>query len=209
MNALARFPDTIHRDGALRWEGRPGWRSAAFRIWRVRLVASWFALLLLDGVRLAFAEPADRPRLLAGAVTLVAAATLACGILTLLAWLTRRTTTYRIGDGQVEMRFGIALKATLVIPFCAIEQVGVRIHRDGSGDVALRLKPGRNVFYAKLWPHVRPWSVFRPQPTLRCIAAPGAVATALSRDIAATEALRARLAAPIMAPSLADAAERA
>jgi hypothetical protein len=197
MNAVARVsepatpiaaPEALE---AFRWEGRPAWRPAALRIWRVGFVAAWFALLGLDGVRLFLTEPANRPRLAAGAVTLAAAALIACGILLVLAWLTRRTTTYRIGDGGVEMRFGIALKAALVIPFCAIERVDVRVHADGSGDVALKLKPGPGVAYLKLWPHVRPWSLLRSEPALRCIPAAGAVAARLSREIAVTERLRA------------------
>jgi hypothetical protein len=176
------------------WQGRPGWRSAAFRIWRVRLVAAWFCLLLLDGLRLFLVEPHDRPRIVAGALAIVVVGLAACAILVFLAWLTGRTTQYAVGDGQVKMRFGIALKATLIIPYCAIERVGVRIHGDGdgAGDVALRLKPGRGVFYPKLWPHVRPWSLFRPEPTLRCVPEAGVVATRLSRAIAQTEAARAR-----------------
>jgi hypothetical protein len=191
MNAPVRFDPIAAAPGAYRWEGRPAWLPGAFRIWRLRLVAAWFAVLLLDGVRLFLTEPADRPRLIAGAITLVIAAALACLILATLAWFTRRTTTYQIGDGRVELRYGIAIKATLVIPFCAIEKVGVRVHRDGTGDVALRLKPGPSVIYPKLWPHVRPWSLFRPEPALRCVVGAGAVAASLSREIAATERLRA------------------
>jgi hypothetical protein len=196
MNAFAKFPALKPANDAWGWEGRPTWTASAFRIWRVRLVAAWFGFLLLDGVRLFLTEPADRPRLIAGAITLAGAAVIACSVLTGLAWLTRRTTTYRIGDGEVEMRFGIALKARLVIPFCAIEKVDVRVHRDGAGDIALRLKPGPSVMYPKLWPHVRPGSLMRPEPAMRCVPGAGAVAASLCREIAATERLRAALLAP-------------
>jgi hypothetical protein len=199
VNAFDRFEPVAASPEDFSWVDRPSWRAGAFRIWRVRLVGAWFAILLLDGVRLFLTEPADRPRLVAGAITLVTAGLIACAILTTLAWLTRRTTTYRIGEGQVEMRYGIALKATLVIPFCAIEQVSVRVHRDGAGDVALRLKPGPGVIYPKLWPHVRPGSLFRPEPALRCVPAAGAVAASLSREIAATERLRAAFSAKVAA----------
>jgi hypothetical protein len=199
MNAPVRFDQIAASPEAYHWQGRPAWRSGAFRIWRVRLVAAWFAMLLLDGARLFLTEPADRPRLIAGAITLLASALIACGILTALAWFTRRTTAYRIGDGKVEMRYGIALQSTLVIPFCAIEKVSVRVHRDGAGDVALRLKPGPSVAYPKLWPHVRPWSFVRPEPALRCVPGAGAVAASLSREVAATERLRAAYLADVEA----------
>ena len=174
-------------DGTTAWQGRPAWASAAIRIWKVRIVAIYFALLLADGARLAFAgagegAPSD---VLVGDAKLLATAVIAVGGLLLLAWLTKRTTLYSIDDRQVTLKYGIALQATLVIPFGAIEHVGVRVHRDHTGDVALRLKDGQHVVYPKLWPHARPWRLFRAEPMLRCIPQAGVVAALLCRKIAA------------------------
>ena len=105
--------------------------------------------------------------------------------LVVMAALTARTTRYSIDARTVTLRYGVALPATLVIPFAAIEHVGVRIHRDGTGDVALRLKPGPSVFYPKLWPHARPWRLRRAEPMLRCVPDAGVSAALLCRALAA------------------------
>ncbi len=167
------------------WEGRPGWWASAVHIWKVRWVAAYFAVLAADGLRLAFAAPAQRTAAWgAEGRLLVVSAIVLCGLL-LLAALTRRTTRYTIESRSVTLRYGLALRATLVIPFAAIEAVAARTHRDGTGDVALRLKPGPGVIYPKLWPHVRPWPLLRAEPMLRCVPDAGVAAALLCRALSA------------------------
>jgi hypothetical protein len=194
MNAITRLDVSQAlplEETAAAWRGRPAWRSAAIRIWKARIVAVYFALLLADGVRLAFAGVDPRAEVMVGDAKLLATAVIAVGGLLLLAWLTQRTTLYTIDDRQVTLRYGIALQATLVIPFGAIEHVGVRVHKDHTGDIALRLKPGQRVIYPKLWPHARPWRLFRAEPMLRCVPQAGMVGALLCRQISAEVAARA------------------
>lgn len=166
------------------WSGRPAWASAAVRIWKLLWVAGYFTLLLADGARLALSARAP-PDAWTGEVKLLAMATVVTAGLMGLAALTVRTTRYTIDARSVTLRYGMALPATLVIPFAAIEHVGVRIHSDGSGDVALRLKPGRAVIYPKLWPHARPWRLRRAEPMLRCVPDAGVAAALLCRALSA------------------------
>lgn len=167
------------------WSGRPRWTSAAVRIWKAPWVAAYFAVLLADGARLALAGARAPPHAWAGEGKLLAAAVIVVGGLTAMALMTARTTRYTIDARAVTLRYGVALPATLVIPFAAIEHLGVRIHTDGSGDVALRLKPGQGVIYPKLWPHARPWRFRRAEPMLRCIPDAGASAALLCRALSA------------------------
>jgi hypothetical protein len=201
------------------WEGRPDWRSAAVRVWKVRLVAAYFLLLLADSLRMTLLPPGGAgasgggsAELWLGDVRLLAAGLAVVGGLTLMAWLTGRTTLYAIDDHKVVMRYGVALKATLEIPFAAIEHVGVRLHRDHTGDIALRLKPWQGLMYLKLWPHARPWRLFRAEPMLRCVPAAGVVGARLCRGIQAAAEIRAALAADTAAAAerhgrVAEAAE--
>jgi membrane protein YdbS with pleckstrin-like domain len=195
MTAITRIDafQPLPSEEPVSWRGRPTWRSAAIRIWKVRIIAIYFALLLADGARLAFAGTGPSSDVLAGDAKLLATAVIALGGLLLLAWLTKRTTLYTIDDHQVTMKYGIALQATLVIPFAAIEHVGIRIHPDHTGDVALRLKPGRQVIYPKLWPHARPWRLFRAEPMLRCIPQAGVAGALLCRAMASAAETRAAL----------------
>ncbi len=172
------------------WRGRPAWRACLVRIWRAPWVAIYFALLLADAARVALTSPSKSDLL--GGAALLAIAIGVLGLLTVLAWLTARTTTYIISDRHVEMHFGIGIQAKLVIPFGAIEHVAIRVHGDQTGDIALRLIKGQRVLYPKLWPHARPWRWFRAEPMLRCVPRAGVVGTLLSRAVAAEAAAHAR-----------------
>lgn len=185
------------------WEGRPGWRASAFRVWHVRLVACWFAVLLGDGAVQIWRGVATGPDALLGEARLFLIGGVTIALLTWLARLTARTTSYTITDRRVVMRFGIALRAKLVIPLRAISHVGVRVHSDQTGDLALRLVEGQSVLYPKLWPHARPWHLLRPEPMLRGIADAGTAGTVLSRAITAARGGMAHQDA--MTPRLEDA----
>ncbi len=189
MNALAptlAFEAGSYADAAPLplWTGRPRWTSAALRIWKVWWVAAYFSILLVDGARLAFSAH-GRADIWSGEARLLAISVVVTGGLVAMAVLTARTTRYSIDRHSVTLRYGIALPATLVIPFAAIEHVGVCIHRDGSGDVALRLKPGPAVIYPKLWPHARPWRILKAEPMMRCLPDAGIAATLLCRALSA------------------------
>ncbi len=173
-----------------KWTGRPAWRSCMIRIWRAPWVAVYFGLLLADAARVSLTTPLKSDLLGDAALFVIAMGVLA--LLALLAWLTVRSTTYIITDRHVEMHFGVGLQAKLVIPFGAIEHVAVRVHRDQTGDIALRLIKGQGVLYPKLWPHARPWRWFRAEPMLRCVPRAGVLGTLLSRAVAAEAAAHAR-----------------
>jgi hypothetical protein len=160
------------------------------RIWHVRATAFYFAVLLAEGVHESL--PATPAGALArqGEIALLLIALGAVALLTLLAWLTGRTTTYTITDTHVMMKYGIALRATLLIPFGAIEHVAIRVNPDHTGDLALRLKRDQRVLYPKLWPHVRPWTLIRAEPMLRCVPEAGAVGALLARGVSAHGELR-------------------
>lgn len=62
---------------------------------------------------------------------------------------------------------------------------------DHTGDITLRVQGDKPLAYAKLWPHVRPWQLFAPEPMLRDVPQAGAVAPLLCRTlVAGAEAAR-------------------
>ena len=52
---------------------------------------------------------------------------------------------------------------------------------DGSGDIPLALTPGNRIAWMLLWPHVRPWRMLKPEPTLRAIPDAADVAAILAK----------------------------
>ena len=173
------------------WSGRPDAWAAAKRIWRLPWAAAWFALLAADGARMAVAAPPATLRPWDGELRLAVVAVVTLAGLAALAWLTAKTMLYEIDDRALTMRFGLALPATLVIPFAAIEAVSVKSHADGAGDVAIRLRPGRGVPYLKLMPHARPWRLRKAEPMLRGVRGAGVAAALLCRETARAHAERA------------------
>jgi hypothetical protein len=67
-----------------------------------------------------------------------------------------------------------------------IEAAGLSTSPDGSGDIALALRPDRKIAYLVLWPHARPWKLAKAEPALRGIADAAAVARVLGRALAAS-----------------------
>jgi hypothetical protein len=196
MNQHLNFPPRITLPGRspveeiVRWQGSPSWRVAALRIWHIRAAAFYFAVLLADGVRESLGSTHAAALARQGEFALLLIALGSVALLTLLAWLTGRTTTYIITDTHVMLKYGIALRATLVIPFGAIEHVAIRVNPDHTGDLALRLKRDQRILYAKLWPHVRPWTLIRAEPMLRCVPEAGAVGALLARGVGASVDMR-------------------
>jgi hypothetical protein len=199
MNQILPFeqkvvlPGPLPVEETLRWQGRPGWWGAATRIWHVRAAGFYFALLLADGLRESLAPTPAGTLARQGETALALIGLGTVGVILLLAWLTSRTTTYVITETHLMLRYGIALRATLVIPFGAIEAVAVRVHSDHTGDLALRLRPGQKMMFLKLWPHVRPWTLLKAEPMLRGVHQAGAVGALLTRGVAAQVEIRARL----------------
>lgn len=172
------------------WSGRPNVRSLCRRVCRTRTVGLYFAVLLVDGASVA---TQGRGTLAdwAGEAKLLAMWLLTYGLQRLLAWLMHRTSVYEVTAHEVVLRYGVALPRKLIIPFGAIAEVKLRVNRDATGDLVLRLKEGQSIAYLKLWPYVRAFSFGAPEPMLRALNEPGVVAAGLCRAIEADAAARA------------------
>jgi hypothetical protein len=196
MNQHLNFPPRVTLPGPapveeiVRWQGAPNWCVAAIRIWHIRPAALYFAVLLAEGLRESLGSTHAAALARQGEFALLLIALGSMALLTLLAWLTGRTTTYTVTDTHVMLKYGIALRATLVIPFGAIEHVAIRVNPDHTGDLALRLKRDQRILYPKLWPHVRPWTLLRAEPMLRCVPEAGVVGALLARGVGASVDMR-------------------
>jgi hypothetical protein len=197
MNFLRRFgvPPTLPLAPGERilWQGAPSWRAVACRVFHVRAVAAYFALLILLNIAtIRAATGPGLPALRGGASTAVIAA--ACLlILAGLACAVGRTTRYTLTTRRVILQFGIALPATLMLPLHRIAASAVAIRADHSGDIALQLYPGEQIAWIKLWPHVRPWRFRAAQPMLRDVPRAAILATLMTHALTCSaEAKRAR-----------------
>ncbi|MDE2304631.1 MAG: PH domain-containing protein [Gammaproteobacteria bacterium] len=173
------LPAALPAGERLLWQGQPDWRRLAIDAYHVRAVAGYF--LLIAGWHLAGQLQADSswfeglrslaPTFLIGAI--------ACAILTTLAVLSARSTVFSITSGRIVLRQGIALPITMNVPFELIDAASVKRRKNGSGDLALRLRRDQRIGYLVNWPYVRPGHFNRPQACFRSLASVDAPATVL------------------------------
>lgn len=167
------------------WQGRPRWWGLTKRLFQTPIIAAYFV-----GLAVWAAVDAARAGDPAGAVVMAAlwplvGGAVVTGLLALIALWIQDTTIYTITSRRVIVRFGLALEMTVNLPFRVIQEAQLKVFRDGTGNIPLVLMPGQSVSGLMLWPHVRPWRWFRPQPMLRAVAVPEAVATTLGEALKA------------------------
>ena len=178
----------LPRGEHLIWQGRPSARALAVRVFHVRLVAIYFALLF--AVRIAIGIYAGQPWFDAAA----AAASLATPFATVmallagLAMLYSRTTRYSVTNRRVLLQFGAVLPMTLNIPFRQIAFAAVKEYADGSGELPLAVISEQRLAFLLLWPHVRPWRLAKVEPMLRCVPDARNVADLLAKALTAASA---------------------
>jgi Bacterial PH domain len=180
------------------WQGAPEVWPLARQAFHIRKVALYFCALLALRVGLQLGDGVGVSQALLSAVPLGVLALMGLGLLFGLAWWSARTTVYAITTGRVVLRVGMALPIMVNLPHKGIDTARVKVHADGSGELPLKLHNEVRLAYAHLWPHARPWCVKHPEPMMRALGQPEAVAQVLAQALAATGgvALTAHEAAP-------------
>jgi hypothetical protein len=194
------LPDRLPGGEQVLWQGSPRWQSLAVHAFHLRTLATYFAVLLVARAVWMLAEGSSAVDVVLGTAGPLLFALCALGIVCWLAWATARATLYTVTSRRVVIRQGIALTATVNVPYAAIESASLKL-RGEVGDVALALVPGQRASWLVLWPHVRPWRLTRPQPSLRDVPDAAHVGELLTRAFAA--AVPTAVAAPAPAPAAA------
>ena len=160
------LPEPLPPGEQVLWQGSPQWRVMARRKFHVRKLMLYFGGILAVRAATVLADGGTTAEALLAALWLLPAALLAIGMVSLMAWMSSRTTVYTITDRRVVMRVGIVLSLTFNLPFSRIAAAGLCRYSDGSGDIPLTLVAGEKIAYVHLWPHARPWRLSRPEPML-------------------------------------------
>lgn len=167
FEAAPGLPEKLPQGEHILWQGAPSARSLALHVFHMRTLAFYFgAMLLVQALYLA-GEPEGlvfKPLLWS-----LGAAVLALGLLAAVAWFAARNTLYTLTNRRVVMRIGIVLTLTLNLPYKRLSAAAVRMYRDGTGDIVVDLAGEDRIGWAHLWPHARPWTLRKPQPSLRCL----------------------------------------
>jgi len=178
------LPNDFQPDERVLWHGRPQWTSMARRAFRVDFVAAYFGFMTLMNMALAEVDTGWQDAIISGGKT-IGAGMLSIGLLSLLAYLSSRTSFYVVTTKRVVMKIGIALPVFFNFPFSSIRSASVRVYGDGTGEIPLALAPKEHIAYLHLWPHAKPFQINHPEPALRCVPDAARVAELLSRALIA------------------------
>ncbi len=152
----------------------------ANRALHIRAVAIYLSMIVLWGTASAVANDQTVRDVIIFALKLTGLSLTALAALGLYAHLVTRSALYTITNRRIVMRFGVALPMTINIPLKIVRSADVKIYRDGSGDISVSVESERRQSMVVLWPHVRPWRITKPEPTLRSIPNAAAVAEILT-----------------------------
>lgn len=200
--ALRGLPAPLPPGERVLWQGSPRWGALARRVFHLRKLALYCAVLALWRVASELAGGAAPAAAARSVLALAPFAALALGLPALLAWLYSRSTVYTVTDRRVLMRYGVALPMTLNIPHRVVAGAALKRHADGTGDLPLALAGESRIGWLHLWPNARPWRLARPEPMLRGVPEPERVAAILARALTAAAAPAAK-AAPGEVPAAA------
>lgn len=183
---------TPSADEKVLWKGRPDVSALARTAFHTRSVGIYFIILV--GLSAFYGNTN-------AAVVCTLLGLAAIGILHALAWLSVRTTMYILTDQRLIMRIGMAIETRINVPLKHIIAADLRMRGKDHGDIALRLGGERLLGYALLWPHARPWRFAQPEPMLRALPEPEAVAKLLADTCAGQAPIeRGEARAPVAAP---------
>jgi hypothetical protein len=165
------------------WQGAPDWRSLAWRVYHLREVTAYFGILGLWRGFSAWWDTSLPTEAVLASASLLVPAMLCGGILAAISRLSARTTTYTITSKRLVFRIGIALPATINLPFSSIGNASLDVRPSGSGDISVTLSGADKLAYLVLWPHARPWWLKKPEPALRCVPEATKIAGILARAL--------------------------
>ena len=164
------LPGRLPPDESILWQGAPDWRVLARRTFHVRVIAVYFAaLIVVRGVASVVLDGATVVDAVLTALFVVPLALTGIALLLGLAYWHAHTTVYTITDRRVVLRFGVAIQLAINLPFREITGAALLNLPSGHGEIPLTLSGTSRLAYLHLWPHARPAVFSTPQPMLRCV----------------------------------------
>ncbi len=179
------LPEKLPEGEDILWQGSPGFVALAIHAFRVRAVAVYFAVIAAWRAAAMASSGATGAEISATMTAIAGFFAAAMVLLFLLAFLMKKETIYTITTRRVVMRYGVALRKTVNIPFRIVAAAGLKKHGRGHGDIALALAGPDRIAYLHLWPHARPFKYGKAEPTLRAIPDAERVAATLADAVKA------------------------
>lgn len=182
---MAGLPQKLPDGERILWRGSPAALAFAVQALPVRLAAIYLAVFTAWRVG-ELASSGASGGAIAGSLGVAATAGAVGGALIIaLGLLMARSTIYTITDRRIVMRFGVAIRKYVNIPFAAIESAGLKTHARGAGSIALTTKRDARISFLRLWPHARLRRRAAAEPVLRAVPEAAEVARILCDAVSA------------------------
>jgi membrane protein YdbS with pleckstrin-like domain len=133
------LPQALPPGELLLWQGAPDVLSLARRGFHVGLLVPYFLFLAVWRFAAMGADGGQLRWATISALWILLIGILAIAVLALIAWLTRRTTVYSITSRRLVLRFGIALRTSVNIPFGLVDRVDLEAFGATNAGVFARL----------------------------------------------------------------------
>ncbi len=166
------IPYRLPEDEKILWQGSPNWRSLAVHLCHVRPITLYFVSLMMWRIIVAVSDGTPLQEAYEIDAWLAVLLGIVMSIALTFAVLCARTTIYTITTRRVILRYGIAFTKAVNVPLRLVKSAGLRVHGNGTGDIALQLFGPERIAYLILWPHARPWRFTSPEPMLRALPEP-------------------------------------
>lgn len=189
-------PQPLPPGEALLWHGRPDRRALARHALHTRALSGYFGVIILLGLVGAVRDGVGAGQIVTTLTTQAALAGLVIALANGYAALVSRSTVYAVTERRVVLKIGLVVPTTINLPLRQVESASSRIFPDGTGEVALAIRPPDRIGYFHLWPHARAWRLRWPEPLLRGLTDTAAVTAALQRATALEGPASAEPAAP-------------
>jgi Bacterial PH domain len=182
------LPGRLPQGEHIVWQGSPQARGVMRRVLKSRWIAAYFVIAAVWSAAVGINDGVAMGGILLqlGYIGLLAAVVF--GLMAAFAKAVERTSVYTITNRRVVMRVGVALSASFNLPYAQISGADFRARADGSGDIALVLKPGHGLSSAVFWPHQkgRVWSPLSPE--MICLKDVSTIAAMLALQLQAHQA---------------------
>jgi len=179
------LPEALPEDETLLWQGQPSATGLLFGAFRLRWVIGYFVLTTfarLTHLASVEADPAAMNSVVMTSLVTCAGAVL---ILGLLAFAMSRAAVFTITSKRVVIRHGAALPKYVNAPFATMKSAQLKRRSVRLGDIALQMEEAGRTPYLHLWPFAKPFKYSEPQPMLRSVKDPEAVAKLLADAVQA------------------------
>ena len=169
FEAALGLPEPLPQDEIILWQGAPNWISMAKHVFRLQWLSLYFAVIVIWQL---ISVAGSEGGLAAGwsSVALAfALAVIGLILIGLLAYWSATEALYTLTNRRIVMRVGIVLTVTFNLPYKTLGSAGLKLYKDGTGDIPMQIATEDKIAYFHLWPHARPWRLATPEPMMRCV----------------------------------------